>query len=80
VAAITLNGGGAAAASCGNAHAPCVLRGVQGTLRPAGNVLEVAFKPAEGEAAARARAYPYKVPFVKVFFLWFLCFFFVCFL
>ena len=65
VATVTLNGG-AATADCASAHAPCVLRGVQGVLRRSGNVLEVAFAPAEAEAAARAAAYPYKVPFVKV--------------
>ena len=65
VARVSLNGG-AATAACASAHAPCVLRGVQAALRPSGNTLEVAFLPAEAEAAARAAAYPYKVPFVKV--------------
>jgi len=64
VAMVTLNSG--TSAECASAHAPCVLRGVQAALRPSGNTLEVAFSPAEAEAAARAGAYPYKVPFVKV--------------
>ena len=58
---ISLNG--AVVATCESAFLPVIVD-VTGKLQPSGNMLAIAFDAAPAAATARAKAYPYKVPYV----------------